>query len=490
MSLATPALKRISDLPHPPEVPLLGSAHLVRPGSIHQLVEGWVKEFGAPMRMRFGRTQMLVVADHEALATALRERPDTFSRTPKLREVSAELGLSPGLFSAEGDAWRRQRRMVMASFAPGHIRAYFPAMAKVASRLQGRWEQAAAAGQDIDLQSDLMRYTVDTIAGLSLGADINTVQSGEDVIQQHLDKVLPALFKRVLSLVPLWRWFKREADRELERSVAVIHETIAQFVQQARQAIATDPTLREHPANLLQAMLAAADTPDSGLTDRDVVGNVLTMLLAGEDTTANTLAWMVYLLHRHPAALQRARAEARQALGPSAGQPNQFSLDTLDAMPFLDACINETMRLKPVAPFMALLALKDTELNGVAVPKNTLVWGVFRHDTLQEKHFAEPMAFEPGRWLDPNHEAGRATPHLQNHASAKRVAMPFGAGPRMCPGRYLALLEMKLAMAMLLTRFEIEAVSTPDGGEAEEDLYFTMAPKGLRMRLKALPTNP
>jgi cytochrome P450 len=368
--------------------------------------------------------------------------------------------------------------MVMASFAPGHVRAYFPSLVKVTLRLQGRWRRAAREGRDIPLQADLMRFTVDAIAGLAFGKDINTLESGEDVIQRHLDKVLPAIFRRVLSIVPYWRWFKTAADRDLEHSVAVINSTILEFVGQARQRLRDEPLRREQPSNLLEAMIVAADQPGSGLDDRHVAGNVLTMLLAGEDTTANTLAWMIHLLQRHPRALQRVQQEVR-TLAPD---PAAYGFDQMEQLVYLEACASETMRLKPVAPFIALQALRDTVVGDVAVPQGTHVWGVLRHDSVGERLFERPQAFEPERWLESS--------ALPLSTAAKRAAMPFGSGPRMCPGRYLALLEMKMAMAMLLSSFDIEAVDTPDGGPAEERMAFTMNPVGLRLRLREAAVLP
>jgi cytochrome P450 len=200
---------------------------------------------------------------------------------------------------------------------------------------------------------------------------------------------------------------------------------------------------------------------------------VLTMLLAGEDTTANTLAWMIHLLQENPKVLQRLQNEVRS----QAPDPAQFTIELMDSLVYLDACASETMRLKPVAPFMPVQALRDTQVAGVAVYKDDIVWGVLRHDSMSEPHFANPQAFEPERWL-----ADAPQPLT---SEAKRAAMPFGSGPRMCPGRYLALLEMKMAMAMLLTSFDIEAVNTPDGKAARELMAFTMNPVGLTMRLRA-----
>ena len=89
----------------------------------------------------------------------------------------------------------------MAGFDPRHLRAYFPSLVKVSERLAGRWRRAADAGAPIDLQGDLMRYTVDTVSGLAFGAEVNTLESDDDVIQRHLDKIFPAIFRRIMNLV-------------------------------------------------------------------------------------------------------------------------------------------------------------------------------------------------------------------------------------------------------------------------------------------------
>ena len=470
--MTTATLRQITDLPGPRGLPLFGNTFQVKPSQIHQCMEAWARQFGPLFQVKLGRRRLLVVSDHEMLAAVMKDRPDGFRRSPLTSQVSLEMGLPIGVFSAEGDDWRRQRRMVMASFAPGHVRAYFPSLVKVTLRLQQRWQKAARAGSTINLQADLMRFTVDAIAGLAFGKDVNTLQAGDDVIQRHLDKLLPNIFGRALSMVPYWRWFKLKKDRELDASVVVITATIREYVAQGRERLTADPSLREQPRNLLEAMLVAADEPESGVTEQQVVGNVLTMLVAGEDTTANTLAWMLYLLKQNPDVLQRLQHEVR-TLAPD---PAQFSMDLMDSMTFLEACCSETMRLKPVAPFIPVLSLRDTQVGDVVVPKGTMVWGVMRHHSMSEPWFIEPQAFKPERWVDD------ADMPLSN--SAKRAALPFGSGPRMCPGRYLALLEMKMAMAMLLASFDIEAVNTPDGQPAQELMAFTMNPVGLTMRLK------
>jgi cytochrome P450 len=152
------------------------------------------------------------------------------------------------------------------------------------------------------------------------------------------------------------------------------------------------------------------------------------------------------------------------------------SHDQLKRLDFIEACAHETMRLKPVAPLIIQQAVRDTVVGGVELPAGSLVLCLMRPASLDARHFATPLEFRPERWL-----AGGGN---VSAGSAKRVSMPFGAGPRMCPGRYLALSEIKMVIAMLLHRFSIDDVSTPDGSEVQERLAVTMAPVGLRMRLR------
>ena len=469
---SSPTLRQIKDLPSPNGLPLLGNLLQIEPTRFHLQLEQWCRELGPFFQLRFGRQRVLVVADHAVVASVLRDRPDGFRRTIRLEQIGIEMGLLPGVFGANGDAWRAQRRMVMAGLDPAHVRGYFPAMLRVAGRLHGRWQQASVQHTEIDLQADLMRFTVDAVAGLAFGADVNTLESDADVIQQHLDKIFPALARRLLAPIPIWRVWRSAADRALDRSVVEVKLAVNGFIAQARAQMQADTTLREQPKNLLQAMVVAAEQPGSGITDMEVAGNVLTMLLAGEDTTANTVAWMIHLLWRNPAALARATAEVRQF----AGDPAALTIDQLAQLDFVEACAFETMRLKPVAPIVPLETLRETTIGDVRVPVNTVVISLLRRDSVSETYLPNAAAFEPERWLS---EGGPA----QQASSVKRIAMPFGAGPRICPGRYLALLEMKLAMAVLLGRFDIVDVSTPDGAEAREHMSFTMTPVGLRMRL-------
>jgi cytochrome P450 len=472
---ASPVLRQLADLPSPQgEWPIVGHALKAGRDQIHQYVEAMAREHGSLFRLQFGKRRILVVADHALTAQVLKARPEHFRRSNRFRDIATEMGLDLGLFSAEGDTWHRQRRMVMASFAPQRIRAYFPSMLNVTRRLQNRWLKACAASPDgiarLDVQRELMRYTVDTITGLAFGHDVNSLEADGDVIQQHLDRIFPALFDRLLAVLPVWRYIERDKDRQLAHSVAEVGIAIEGFIAQARARMDAEPQRRTEPGNLLEAFIVAAENEDAAVRDQDVAGNVMTMLLAGEDTTANSLCWMLELMAQHPESIARAREEVLR-LAPQG--VDAFTPELLDGMDYLDACVNESMRLKPVAPFLPVEATHDTVVGDVAVPANTLVWNVMRADSVSEAHLPQAASFLPERWLL---TGAQAVP--------KQLSMPFGSGPRICPGRYLALLEIKMAAAMLLQRFDILGVDTPDGRPAVEKMNLAMTPVGMTLKLR------
>jgi cytochrome P450 len=473
MTTSTPALaalRTFDSLPGPRGVPIFGNLLQIKAPRMHQQLEHWCAVHGSVFGLRLGSRRVVVVGDHELIASALRDRPDGFRRTIKFEQVWTELGLLGGVFGATGDAWRRQRRMVMAGFDPGHVKRFYPSLQNVGERLVTRWQSAARNGSVIDLQADLMRFTVDAVAGLAFGADVNTLESDEDVIQQHLSLIFPAVFKRIFAPLPIWRWWQSAADRALRRSVVAVNAAVDGFIAQARARLQAEPSLRENPRNLLEAMLVAADEPGSGMDDKQVAGNVLVMLLVGEDTTANTLAWMIWLLSRHSKALARARDEVRNVC-----HERTPTMEELTQLHYVEAVAHEAMRLKPVAPHNGLEALRDTVLGDVKIETGMIVFAVMRRDAVNERLIPDAATFNPERWLGD----GSATA-----SSAKRISMPFGAGPRICPGRYLALLKIKLAIAVLLANFDIDEVSTPDGLEPCERLQLAMGPVGLTMRLR------
>lgn len=461
--------------PSPPGLPVFGHLLYLRPRSSHLVLERWAQQLGTPYWLRMMARRMLVIADPVLIGDVLRARPNTFRRTRPVESVFRELGIA-GVFSSEGEDWARQRRLVMRAFDPTHMRRYFPALVQVTERLRKRWLRLAAQAGAIDIQAEFMRYTVDVTAGLAFGVDINTIEHEGDVIQQHLDKVFPGIARRMVTPYPYWRRFKLPHDRALDRHLQVIRTAIDGFVAQARQRIADDPRLAEQPSNLIEALLVARDAPGSEFSEQDVTGNVFTALLAGEDTTANSLAWMIDYLCDRPQLQQQLADEARAAAG-AATVIDQF--ERADQLPMAQACATEAMRLKPVAPVLSFETIVDTRLGDIELPRNSLVTTLMRLPGLDPRRFTDPTEFQPQRWLAATDAPSADVAEQQRQA--KRALMPFGGGPRFCPGRYLAMIEIKMVSAMLAANFIVERVA---GTTVRERSNLSMMPVGLRVHLR------
>jgi cytochrome P450/nitrite reductase/ring-hydroxylating ferredoxin subunit len=462
------ALRSLADLSGPRGWPIVGNAFQIDVPRIHQILEEWAKKYGPIYKVSLMGQAAVVVTDVAIIESVLRARPKAFRRTGPVEQVFAEMGTA-GVFSAEGSAWRAQRRLSMQALSNRHLRSFFPTLRRVAERLRARWEKSASDPAGLDIDADLMRFTVDVTTSLVFSTDMNTLSEGDDVLQQHLSLVFPAFARRLLGAIPYWRYFRLPRDRALDRALAEIRQVQEALVADTRARLAARPEADSEPRDFIEAMLLARDDEGKPFSDEVVYGNMMTMLLAGEDTTAHSLAWIVHQLCERPDVVARMRAEVDAALG---AELTPADFEGAQDLPWLDAVANEGMRLKPVAPFLGFEANEDVVIGDVHVPQGTWVDLLTRVPALDPDNFAEPLEFRPERWL-PERPAGQA--HVPS------ASMPFGSGPRICPGRTLALLEMRVVLATLVRNFDIERVGSAD--DVHEHFAFTVAPRGLRVRL-------
>lgn len=475
------ATQSISGLSGPRALPMLGNAKQLRPEVLHLTLERWADEFGTPFRIKIGTRTVMVIADPVATGTILRDRPDGFRRWSSIKEVFEDMHMG-GVFSAEGDDWKRKRRLAVEALNTNHLNRYFTVIHTATDRLRRRWVKSAETGASIDIRSDFMSYTVDVTSALAFGVDLNTLERGDSELQNQLETIFPMIARRLNAPVPYWRWIRLPADRGLERSLTSVRSAVLSFVADARQRIEQTPELRENPTNFRESMLVARDEDSSRYSEEEIIGNTYTMLVAGEDTTANTLAWTTWLLAQEVDAAERLSAESDQLLGEDLLAAD-FSV--IAEASYAEAVVKESMRLKPVAPVFFLEAIKPTRLCGVEVPADRRLLVLTRHHAMEDDNFPEPARFDPLRRLNGN---GAKTKEGSENGRLRdqRELVPFGAGPRFCPGRNLALVEAKSVMTMLARNFDLELI--PGEGPVEEVFAFTMMPRNLRVRLRARQT--
>jgi cytochrome P450 len=457
-------VRSIADLPAPRGLPLVGNAHqLVRASRVHLTSERWARRYGPIVRVDIGRRRIVGIADNEAINAILRDRPEGFRRWREQEIVFDEMGLS-GLFTAEGEQWKRQRRLVVTALNTNHLHRYFHVVQTATERLYQRLAQEARDGRVLDIKQELTSYSVDVTSALAFGHDLNTLERGDNELQGHIQRVFGMIARRLAAPVPYWRWVRLPADRALDRSMAKLHSAVAGFIEQARERMAARPELHEAPENFLEGMLAA-QASDGTFTDKEIIGNTLVLLFAGEDTTAHTLGWTIWFLASLPDIQARLAHEACEVLG---DHPFAVDYETVGRLQYGEAVLRESMRLKSVAPLTAVEPLADTTICDTHIPARTRLLLLLRYAQLGEGPTTND--FDPGRWLEDGDDGTRVPKSLA-----------FGAGPRFCPGRNLAFLEAKSALAMLARNFEIELDHSK--GEVKELFNFAMIPQGLRVRL-------
>lgn len=464
-----PGTRGIADLPGPRGIPLLGNALQLSPDQMHLQLEQWAAEYGPLYTIRLGPRPHVVVSDVALVSEIMRARPETWRRIGRLEPIFAELGCA-GVFTSEGAAWRPLRKLSMRALSHRHLKSFYPTVEVITERLHHRWKRAAAAGEVVDLVEDLRRFAVDVTTLLTLGHDPNSIDSDDDVIQRNLEVVFPTVSRRLNSVVPYWRWFRLPADRRVDSAVAEVQAWLHGLVEQARSRLESDPARAERPANFIEAMIAARDDQDEPFPDDTIVGNAMTILLGGEETTAFSIAWAVHHLCESPETVEALRREVDEQLGDN---PIPRDFRVANGLVWPGAIANEAMRLRHLTPIQGFEANLDTSLGDVAVPKGTAVFALLRPSAIDEKNFTDAKDFRPERWV--SDEPGR-----KHEISAH---MPFGTGPRICPGRSLALLESRLVLATLYKNFVVARVGDSDA--VAEKLSFVLMPSDLRVRLES-----
>lgn len=334
---------------------------------------------------------------------------------------SLALVTGEGLLAADTDTWRQHRRVVQPAFHQEAVGAVAGHVADAVDRLDRRW--AGARGSVRDVEPDLLDLAIEVVGGALFGADLSPRS-------RELAAATTAALERVVARArsPLPR---RTPGRRLTRARATLDDAVAGLVA-ARQS---RPRPTEEGADLLDLLLA------SSLTPAEVRDEVVTFVVAGHETIASALTWGSGLLAAAPDVAARLRTEARSVL------PDREQAVTLaDAarLPYARAVLDEALRLYPPAWVITRRALSGDVLEGHEVPAGAMVilspWVSHR----AAAHWPEPQAFRPDRFL------GGARP-------AAGTYLPFGAGPRQCIGRDLALLEGTLALAALARRYSLRA---------------------------------
>ena len=354
-----------------------------------------------------------------------------------------------GLLTSEGEFWLRQRRLSQPAFHRARIAAYADIMACEAERRLDRWRN----NEELDIHREMMETTLAiatrTLFGVELGPKMPVVAHALDAfIRQNVG-------------ISVWRIFLKlptPSRRRFLRGVRALDDIVYGIIRERRAGGMGD--------DLLSDLLRAQDEDGSFMTDRQLRDEVMTMLLAGHETTALALSWAWYLLAMHPKEQAKLHDEVDRVLRdrpPSAADVGQLT--------YTNNVVRETLRLYPPAWVMTRRAAERVEIGGYVVPagSNIIVspWVTHR----DERFFSNPEAFDPERWSDDRMQA-----------IPKFAYFPFGGGPRACIGNNFALMEASILLAAVAQRFQI---SLMEGAKVEPIPSITLRPRnGVPVRLR------
>jgi cytochrome P450 len=323
--------------------------------------------------------------------------------------------LGNGIMTSEGDFWRRQRRMMQPSFHRRVIDQFSALIREVNDKFAARWAEKAARGEAINLSDDTSELTLEIVLRSIFGSDL-----------ERLEKQFGANPFEVVA---------KEQNRDLKFAFRFrsLTKLVAELINRRRQ------TPEEH-FDFLEMLMASRDREtDQPMSDKELIDEVLTLIVAGHETTAAALTWTWYLIGRHPQTAERLQAEADRT------SPDQtLGLDAAESLRFTHQVLQEALRLYPPGWLITRRTLEADELGGFAIPART---DVFISPYMLHRHpafWSEPEEFRPERFAGADAEERHRFSYI-----------PFAVGPRHCIGENIAMFEMLVHVHTMSRRFRL-----------------------------------
>lgn len=408
-----------------------------------------MSNYGDIVFMRFGPRALYQLNNPDAIQYVLVKAADKFYKSPMLKRATRK-AIGEGLLTSEGEFHKRQRKLVQPAFHHNRIARYAEVMVDYTTQMLNGWKP----GQQRDIHHEMMRLTMQIVARTLFDADVS---SDADTIGQAISIGIEATSERITKPFALPEWIPTPLNVKRRKAAEVITHTIMNIINARRES-------GEDTGDLLSMLLMGQDENGEGMTDKQIYDEVVTLFIAGHETTANALSWTLYLLALHPEIEAKLVDELRAVLG-----EYPPTVDDLGKLRYTDQVIKESMRLYPPAWVITRQAIEDVSIGGYEIPAGSIVlmspYVMHRHP----RYWDEPEKFMPERFV----------PDWEDHIP-KYAYFPFGGGPRICVGNQFALMEANLVLATLIQRCSLTL-----GQQVETEPLVTLRPKhGIPMTIK------
>jgi cytochrome P450 len=384
------------------------------------------REYGDVFRLKLLGTHIYTLTHPDYIKHVLRNNHRHFRKDFFTRQLSALLG--EGLLTSEGDFWRRQRQLAQPALQMSQVHLYGETMVSLTERLLRTWKD----GQQRNIHHDMMGLALDIVSKTLFDADVDGSEAQE--VGNSLEYAMHFLMNPLTWSGVRW-WLPFPSTVRFRRAVRRLDEIVYHFIRERRQTGPRGP-------DLLSRLVAVDDEQGKGMTDLELRDELMTLFLAGHETTALAMSYTFYLLAQHPEAEARLGAEVDEVLDgrvPTAADVPQLR--------YTEWVVKEAMRLYPPAWAVGREPLEDCEIGGFHVPKGTqlqLIQYIVHRDP---RWFEEPEQFWPERW---DNDLARRLP--------RGAYFPFGDGPRVCIGNHFAMMETVLILATITRRYRLTLV--------------------------------
>jgi len=412
--------------------PRLRSQLIVLPGLMRNPPEYFVQvaqRYGGVVTLSPNR--IYLVTDPDGVKHVVQDNHTNYIKGPWYKVLRPLMG--DGLFSSDGEYWKRQRRLVQPAFQRKHHPRMAGIVADATSSMLQRWETNASLAQAIDARAEVILLTLEILLRSMFSGDlIGCEQELREAVldcSRHMDLI------GAVNVVKLLAWFRIAKRWRFQRAIRTIERFIFRVVEERRRN-------QTDNGDLVSLLLWARDEQTGeSMTDRQIRDELMTMIQAGNDTVSDAISWTWYLLAKHPEARQRIELEVDSTLG---GRPPRF--EDLPVLDYTNRVIMEAMRIYPSAWVFGRTPVEEDVIGGYHIPANSLVvvspYVTHRLPDIWEN----PETFDPDRFL-PERSQGRP----------RFAYFPFGAGPRQCIGAGLAMLEAQMIVAMAAQKYQLTA---------------------------------
>ena len=408
------------------------------------------------MRLRFLFSPAYLISHPESIKYVMQEHARNYNKDLITYTMFKPM-LRQGLLINDGPSWLHQRRLMQPAFHRTRLTTYGTLMTDATVAMLERWQAYSERGMPLHMAEEMMRLTLRIVGqalfSLDLSQETSTIGSAVTTLLEQLGDYVFRPFPPLSVPTP--------RNRRIQRTIHVLDQLVYRMIAERR-------TRQTEGRDLLSMLLLAQDEETGqGMNDRQVRDEVMTLLLAGHETTANTLTWTWYLLSQSPEIERRLHAELNEVLGGRVP-----TVEDLPDLKYTRMVIEEALRLYPPAPVLSRKAIAADELQGYPIAANSMIlispYAVHRHPAW----WGEPERFDPERFT-PERSAARPA----------YAYFPFGGEPRVCIGNSFAMIEAQLILATVAQRYQLRLVP---GHPVEPQMVVTLRPRsGLPMTIHA-----